>query len=90
MPGIDGLELGRRVRGLPHEGYIYIILVTSLNERDDIRSGMHAGADDYLSKPLDPFELETCLLAAQRVTALHGELARNRNGLELVARSDPR
>lgn len=89
MPGLDGLQLCRRIR--THEGgtYTYLILVTSRNDRDHIRAGMEAGADDYLTKPLDPFALETRLIAAERVTSLHAELQRYQNDLSRLARTDP-
>jgi diguanylate cyclase (GGDEF)-like protein len=89
MPGMDGLELCRRIRAAERDSYTYIVLVTSLADRRDVLSGMQAGADDYLTKPLDPFELETRLLAAGRVTALHAELGRYRAELARLARTDP-
>jgi two-component system, cell cycle response regulator len=82
MPGLDGPELCRRIRAHPADRYTYIILATSMSERDDILSGMQAGADDYLIKPLDPFAVQTRLIAAERVTALHRQLAEFRNQLE--------
>ncbi len=88
MPGVDGLELCRRIRARPAERYTYIILATSLTERYDVLMGMEAGADDYLAKPLDPFDLETRLIAALRVTSLHAELARFRCELGRLARTD--
>ncbi|HEV8649288.1 MAG TPA: diguanylate cyclase [Actinomycetes bacterium] len=88
MPGIDGLELCRRVRADPRPGYTYIILVTVLGDREDVLRGMEAGADDYLVKPVDPFALESRLIAAERVTALHTELACYRAELAELARKD--
>ena len=88
MPGMDGLELCRRVRG--HDGrYTYIVLLTSHAKPEDVLAGMLAGADDYLTKPLDPVALQARLLAAGRVTELHLELARARAELSLQARTDP-
>lgn len=89
MPGMDGLELCRRIRAMNTERYIYIVLVTALSEPADVLEGMHAGADDYVTKPLHPFDLETRLLAAQRVTQLHAELARTRAELTRQANTDP-
>ncbi len=88
MPGLDGLELCRRVRSRPAAGYTYVILATSLGAREDVRDGMEAGADDYLTKPLDPFDLETRLVAARRVTALHTQLDRYRAELDRLASTD--
>jgi len=88
MPGLDGLALCRRVRADPRPGYTYIVLVTALGHREDVLEGMEAGADDYLVKPVDPFALQSRLIAAERVTALHAELARHRAELAELARKD--
>jgi diguanylate cyclase (GGDEF)-like protein len=96
MPGLDGPELCRRVRLADDDSYTYIVLVTSLSERADVVVGMEAGADDYLTKPLDPFDVQTRLIAAERVTALHRQLVEFRLELERLnaelavqARTDP-
>jgi two-component system chemotaxis response regulator CheY len=96
MPGVDGPELCRRVRGAENRGYTYIILATSLTERDHVVEGMESGADDFLTKPLDGFDVETRLIAAARVTALHHQLTEFRTELErlndelaALARTDP-
>jgi diguanylate cyclase (GGDEF)-like protein len=89
MPGIDGLELCRRIRTRPVvESHTYIILATALTDRSDVLTGMEAGADDYLTKPLDPLDLRMRLIAAQRVTALHAELAGFRSELSRLACTD--
>jgi diguanylate cyclase (GGDEF)-like protein len=89
MPGVDGLELCRRVRADARAGYTYIILVTVLGDRRDVVRGMDAGADDYLVKPLQLSDLQARLIAAQRVTDLHAELDRHRAQLAHLARHDP-
>ena len=81
MPGIDGDELCRRVRSADHP-YVYFILLTSLEEQRHVMRGMEAGADDYLTKPLDHDLLEARLAAAARVSALHRELGEQRTELE--------
>ncbi len=82
MPGIDGLELCRRVRADEKPGYTYVILATSMGDRQDVRRGLEAGADDYLVKPVEPFDLETRLVVARRVTELHTELGQSQARLE--------
>ena len=89
MPEVDGLELCRRVRADTRAGYTYIILVTVLSDRHDVERGMAAGADDYLIKPVELFDLQMRLIAAQRVTDLHAELDRHRAKLAHLARHDP-
>jgi diguanylate cyclase (GGDEF)-like protein len=88
MPRVDGLELCRRVRADTRAGYTYVILVTALGDRRDVMRGMEAGADDYLIKPVDLFDLQTTLIAAQRVTDLHAELERHRAQLAHLAHHD--
>jgi two-component system chemotaxis response regulator CheY len=88
MPGLDGLELCRRIRRLP--GYVYVVLVTSLSDGQDRLTGVRAGADDYLFKPVAPDELEAGLIVAHRVTALHKELARHRRELERTSEQEAR
>jgi signal transduction histidine kinase len=75
MPGLDGFDLCRAIRAEETGSYTYVVLLTSHGARQDVLEGMRAGADEYVTKPLDPFVLHTRLLAARRVTALHGALA---------------
>ncbi|HSZ37845.1 MAG TPA: diguanylate cyclase [Acidimicrobiales bacterium] len=82
MPGVDGPELCRRVRNDVGGGYIYIVLTTGLDNPEDVLEGMSAGADDYLTKPVDRFAVQTRLVAAERVTELHHELAHTQEQLE--------
>ncbi|MCD4851382.1 diguanylate cyclase [Arthrobacter sp. AK01] len=89
MPGLNGLDLCRAIREAEEDTYTYIILVTSHGSRKDVLAGMEAGADDYVTKPLDPFSLHIRLLAAQRITSLHADLARYRSALTEQARTDP-
>ena len=82
MPGVDGPELCRRLRNEVGGGYIYIVLTTGLDHPEDVLEGMSAGADDYLTKPVDKFAVQTRLVAAERVTELHGQLAHTPAQLE--------
>ncbi|MEJ7819935.1 MAG: response regulator transcription factor, partial [Rubrobacteraceae bacterium] len=61
MPGMDGLELCTRIRATDHESYTFFIFLTSLTDKDHLLEGMDAGADDYLSKPLNRDELRARL-----------------------------
>ena len=70
MPGIDGLELCRRVRQSPDPTSTYIILLTVRGHRDDIIEALDAGADDYISKPFDREELRARVRVGQRVVKL--------------------
>lgn len=57
MPGLDGLELVRRVRALPNHVPPYLIIVSTKDEKVDVVAGLGAGANDYLTKPYDAGEL---------------------------------
>lgn len=96
MPGLDGLQLCRNIRAHGSGGYTYLVLLTSRGAHGQILEGMSAGADDYLLKPLDPDELQVRLIAAERVTSLHRQLAEQRSELQslnseltILARRDP-
>lgn len=74
MPGLSGPELCRRVRQLNSQRYIYILLVTSRAEKQDIIEGMEAGADDYVTKPFDQMELKVRLASGRRIVTLQDQL----------------
>ncbi len=77
MPGLDGVELCRRIRAESGSGYCYLILLTAMGAHEHALTAIRAGADDHLTKPLDAAALEVRLLAASRVTALHARLAQH-------------
>ena len=86
MPGMDGVELCRRIRASGRDAYTYFIFLTVLDHRADVLRGMEAGADDYLVKPLDINELRMRLLVASRVTSLHRQLSEQSAQLERLNR----
>ena len=57
MPGMDGFEVCRRIRSTAELAEVPIILVTALDDRTSLLQGIEAGADDFLSKPVDRYEL---------------------------------
>lgn len=72
MPRVDGIEVCRRVRDAEWrvQNYVYIILLTSKSTREDLLAGLRAGADDYVSKPFDRYELEMRLNVGKRIIEL--------------------
>jgi two-component system chemotaxis response regulator CheY len=82
MPGMDGVELCRRLREQPRAEYGYFIFLTGNTDKHHVLAGIEAGADDYLPKPLDLDELRLRLRVAARVTTLHADLTANRRDLE--------
>ena len=65
MPGIDGIELCRKLRQEQRDRYQYIVLVSGKDEKQDVVDGLEAGADDYLTKPFDIGELRARLRAGR-------------------------
>lgn len=86
MPGMEGPDLCRLVRSRPNTPYTYFVILTVLKEKEHALIGVQSGADDYLSKPLDPLDLRICLIAAERVVTLHRSLAQKTAELELANR----
>jgi putative two-component system response regulator len=72
MPEMSGVELCTRIRNRHLGGYVYFILLTCLNRRENLVAGLHAGADDFINKPFDPEELKVRLRAAERIISLEG------------------
>ena len=82
MPGMDGVEVCRRVREMEGESHIYIILLTAKGEKDDLVAGLDAGADDYLTKPFGRDELRARLQVGIRTVDLQNRLAEHIKSLE--------
>ena len=75
MPELDGIELCRRVRTAPRLGSLYVLLLTARDHRSDLIAGLNAGADDYMTKPIDLDELRARIQVGMRVAALQQQLA---------------
>ncbi|MHC4072755.1 MAG: protein kinase domain-containing protein [Planctomycetota bacterium] len=67
MPELDGVEICRRIRSSLNLPFIYTIILTSRDTRDDMVVGFESGADDYLVKPVDLAILRSRLTAAARI-----------------------
>lgn len=74
MPGLSGLEFCRAFRALPREGYSCFILLTSKSDKTEVADGLDAGADDFLSKPINPDELRARMRAGERILGMQQEL----------------
>jgi two-component system, cell cycle response regulator len=74
MPVLDGVELVRLVRASNRPHYTYLILLTSKDTRNSLLAGLQAGADDYLTKPLDRDELIARLKIGERILGLESRL----------------
>jgi diguanylate cyclase (GGDEF)-like protein len=85
LPDSSGPELCERIRAESPESYTYIILLTSMTEKEDIVRGLSSGADDYLTKPFDRGELLARIGVGRRIIGLHREIdAKNKLLLEMA------
>ena len=74
MPEMDGTLVCREMRKHSHNRYVYLVLVTSKSSTQDIVAGLESGADDYLTKPFDPQELNARLRTGERILQLETTL----------------
>jgi diguanylate cyclase (GGDEF)-like protein len=74
LPGMDGIDVLRRIRKLSHGSYIYTVMLTAKSQKKDRMIAMDAGADDYLSKPVDPSELRSRIMVGKRILELQQSL----------------
>lgn len=88
MPGLTGPDVCRRVREAREEQYTYLLLLTSRHLKEDMVEGMESGADDYITKPFDPHELNARLRAGRRILDLQSELLLARESLREQATKD--
>ena len=88
MPDLSGLELCERIRKDGQNGYTYIILLTSMTDKDSVVKGLAAGADDYLTKPFDAGELLARIGVGRRNIELHRQIEAKNRELEETARTD--
>lgn len=75
MPGMSGLDFCREFRKIPRDGYGYFILLTSKSEKNDVAQGLDAGADDFLTKPVNSGELRARITAGDRIFGMQQELS---------------
>jgi two-component system chemotaxis response regulator CheY len=88
MPGMDGPELIRHIRGAGRPGYVYIILLSARDSKDFVVSGLKAGSDDYVTKPFHPAELAARVAIGERILNLEARLQGTLAELEHLATRD--
>jgi two-component system cell cycle response regulator len=74
MPGMDGFEVCRRVKGNPATAHIPVVMVTALDQGSDRVAGLEAGADDFLTKPVDDAALFARVRSLVRLKMMTDEL----------------
>jgi two-component system, cell cycle response regulator len=89
MPKLDGIGLCREVRSAQRDGaYVYILLLTSRQDAEDVVEGLEAGADDYITKPFHPAVLRARLHTGRRILSLEETLVRAREEMRFKATHD--
>jgi two-component system cell cycle response regulator len=88
MPGLDGIDVCRRIRSHQQGAYKYVLLLTSKESKEDVVAGLEAGADDYLTKPFDVNELRARVRAGKRILELQGALVKAHTELQFEAAHD--
>ncbi|HKW63342.1 MAG TPA: diguanylate cyclase [Candidatus Acidoferrum sp.] len=88
MPEMDGPGVCREVRKRKDHSYVYMILLTSKEKKEDVVAGLESGADDYLTKPFDPEELKARLRAGKRILDLEDRLIEAREEMRFQATHD--
>jgi diguanylate cyclase (GGDEF)-like protein len=88
MPKLNGIQLCRKIRKRESDLYTYIILLTARTSTEDIVKGLNAGADDYITKPVEYLELKARLNTGRRIIELENYSRKLRDRLEKLARQD--
>lgn len=82
MPGLDGIEVTRRLRESSGSRWVPIILLSALSTEQDVVRGLEAGADDYLSKPINLAVMQAKIRSFQRIVRMQGEILEQSGALQ--------
>jgi two-component system cell cycle response regulator len=89
MPDLCGPDLCKRIRTDFGDRYTYIIMLTSMSDNESLLKGLEAGADEFLTKPFDPAELQARMGVGRRIVQLHRQVDAKDRQLEETSRIDP-
>ncbi len=89
MPGMNGFELCQAIRKMRIDHYIYIIIVTGKEGKEDLIAGFNAGADDFMHKPVEEKELFARLQTAHRILNMEQTLLNQYQEISLLSITDP-
>jgi two-component system cell cycle response regulator len=79
MPRLDGVSVCRELRAARQDPYVYILLLTGKDRHEEVVEGLDAGADDYMTKPCNLFELRARLRVGERILKLQDDLVASRD-----------
>jgi diguanylate cyclase (GGDEF)-like protein len=82
MPGMDGFEATRRIRAIEGQEWVPVIFLSAQEDERDIATGIEAGGDDYLAKPVSQVVLSAKMRAMQRIAEMRGQLVKMSRELE--------
>lgn len=88
MPGMDGIKICQQLRKEASGNYVYVIVLTGKKERKHLIQALEAGADDFVSKPFEPAELQARLQVSRRILELESALIASREALKAEATHD--
>ena len=88
MPELDGPGVCNEVRKRKEQSYVYMVLLTSKEAKEDVVAGLESGADDYLTKPFDAEELKARLRTGVRILGLEDRLVEAREEMRFKASHD--
>src|SRR5579863_3954185 len=89
MPGMDGLEVCRRIKGNPATAHLAVVLVTALDQPSDRLRGLVAGADDFLTKPIDEIALIARVRSLARLKVVLDDLRSRASTALALGMPDP-
>lgn len=88
MPGLNGPELIHKIRESGQNHYTYIILLTAMDDKENVVLGLESGADEYLTKPFNSRELIARVASGVRILKLEEQLLQARQQMETLAMHD--
>ncbi|MFK7990698.1 MAG: diguanylate cyclase [Sandaracinaceae bacterium] len=89
MPGMDGVDVCRALRQQDSDRHVFVYLLSARGKAKDVLEGLDAGADDYLTKPVNPAELRIRLRNGRRLVEAQSALIEAREALRTLAMTDP-
>jgi len=88
MPNLDGPGLIHNIRSSGRKGYTYIIMLTAIDDKPKVVTGLESGADEYLTKPFDNRELIARVASGERILRLEEQLTQAHHQMEILAMQD--